>query len=164
MKNKFIPITGIVIAILVAGFFYNKYRIAPKVKFETLELTDLNGNSVSLDSFQDKKMFINFFATWCGPCVKEIPLLLSAQQILAKENFKFVLISDEPVEQLKHFQEQTGTGFLILHSEKKLQEYKIYTIPTSYVLNSNQEIVFKKTGEEDWASDAVIQKLKKLAD
>jgi len=164
MKNKFIFLVGIVITILVAGFFYNKYRVAPKVKFETLKLTDLNGNKVSLDSFQGKKMFINFFATWCGPCIKEVPSLLSAQQILAKENFRFVLISDEPVERLKHFQEQTGAGFPILHSEKKLQEYKIYTIPTSYVLNSNHEIVFKKTGEEDWASDAVIQKLKKLAE
>lgn len=164
MKNKFIFLVGIVIAILVAGFFYNKYRVAPKVKFETLKLTDLNGNKISLDSFQGQKMFINFFATWCGPCIKEVPSLLSAQQILAKENFRFVLISDEPIERLKHFQEQTGTRVPILHSEKKLLEYKIYTIPTSYVLNSNHEIVFKKTGEEDWASDAVIQNLKNLAE
>ena len=162
MKNKLILLTGIAVVILVAGFFYNKYRVAPKIKFETLELTDLDGNIFSLDSFQHKKMFINFFATWCGPCVKELPSLLSAQQMLLNKNFQFLLISDEPVERLKNFSERMEMKFLVLHSEKKLQDYKIYSIPTSYVLNTHREIAFKKSGEEDWATDKMIEQLKKI--
>ena len=162
MKNKLIFIVGLLVIVLVVAFLYNKYLVAPKLKLETLELTDLEGNKVSLDSFQNKKLFINFFATWCGPCVKELPSIFSAQQILRKENFQFVLISDEPVARLQNFRERLGADFLILHSEKKLQQYQIFSIPVSYVLNANHQMVFKKGGGEDWKSDQMIEKMKHL--
>lgn len=164
MKSKFIFIIGIVIAILAAGFLYNKFLIAPKLKLETLELTDLEGNKISLDSFQNKKLFINFFATWCGPCIKELPSIFSAQQILVKENFQFVLISDEPIARLQNFKEGIGIDFLILHSEKNLQQYQIFSIPVSYVLTAKHEVVFKKSGGDDWASIAMIEKMKHLTE
>ena len=164
MKNKFIFVAAIVIAILVAGFFYNKYRVAPKLKLETLELTDLAGNKTSLDSFQNKKLFINFFATWCGPCMKELPSVASAKQMLSKENFQFILISDEPIERLQSFKEKRGADFLIFHSIKPLQQYQIFSIPTSYVLNAKHEVVLKENGEEDWASPALIEKMKRATE
>ncbi len=164
MKNKFIFISALAIAILVAGFFYNKYRVAPKLKLETLELTDLTGNKFSIDSFQNKKLFINFFATWCGPCIQELPSIASAQQILSKENFQFILISDETVERLQDFKEKRGTDFLILHSKKPLQQYDIFSIPTSYVLNAKHEVILKENGEEDWASPALIEKMNLTAE
>ena len=164
MKNKFIFIAAITITILVGGFFYNKYRVAPKLKLETLELTDLAGNKISLNSFQNKKLFINFFATWCGPCIKELPSIASAQAILSKENFQFILISDEPAERLQSFKEKHGEDFLILHSIKPLQQYQIFSIPTSYVLNAKHEVVLKENGEEDWASPALIEKMKRVTE
>ncbi len=164
MKNKLVFISAIAIGVLVAGFFYNKYRVAPKLKLETLVLTDLAGNKISLDSFQNKKLFLNFFATWCGPCVKELPSIALAQQILSKEKFQFILISDEPNERLLSFKEKSGEDFLILHSEKPLQEYQIFSIPTSYVLNAKHEVVLKENGEEDWASNALLEKMKRITE
>lgn len=160
MKNKIIFTAAIVIAVLIAGFFYNKYRIAPKIKFESLELTDINGNEISIDSFHNKKLFINFFATWCGPCMSEIASIENAQQILANDNFQFLLISDEPLARLKTFQQQTQ--LLVLHSEKKLSLLDIVTIPTTYVVNAKREIVYKQTSEADWASETMIEKIRVL--
>ena len=137
MRNKISIGVGIAIAILVAGFLYNKYRVAPELKIEMLALTDLNGNKVSLNSFQNKNLFINFFATWCGPCMHEVPSLTLAQQILLKEHFQFIFISDEPIARLQNFSERNDGKFLILHSKKSLQQYKIFSIPASYVLNIN---------------------------
>jgi peroxiredoxin len=164
MKNRLAFISAIAIGILVAGFFYNKYRVAPKLKLETLKLTDLAGNKISLDSFQNKKLFLNFFATWCGPCVKELHSIALAQQILSKENFQFILISDEPTDRLLNFKEKSGIDFLILRSEKSLQEYQIFSIPTSYVLNAKHEVVLKENGEEDWASNALVEKMKRVTE
>lgn len=161
MKNKIILIASIVLAILIAGFFYYKYRVAPKVKFESLELTDLSGNRISLEKFKGKKLFINFFATWCGPCMRELASIENAQQILSAENFQFLLISDEAVERLTAFQQQTQ--LLTLHSEKKTAQFDIVTIPTTYVLNEKREIVIKRTGETDWASEEIIEKLRTLS-
>ncbi len=162
MKGKIIFIAGIVIAILIAGFFYNKYRVAPKLKFESLELTDINGNKISLDSFYHKKLFVNFFATWCGPCMNEMAAIENAQQILANDNFQFLLISDEPLARLKNFQQQTQ--LLVLHSEKKLSLLDIVTIPTTYIVNEKHEIVYKQTSEADWSSETMIEKMRKLSE
>lgn len=160
MKNKIIFTAPIVIAVLIAGFFYNKYRIAPKIKFESLELTDINGNEISIDSFHNKKLFINFFATWCGPCMSEIASIENAQQILANDNFQFLLISDESLARLKTFQQQTQLR--VLHSEKKLSLLNIVTIPTTYVVNAKREIVYKQTSEADWVSETMIEKIRVL--
>lgn len=162
MKGKIIFITGMVIAVLIAGFFYNKYRVAPKIEFETIELEDLNGKQVSLDSFHNKKLFINFFATWCGPCIHEIPSLVTAQEILANEKFQFILISDESIDKLKNIQEQSSLS--VFHSVKKFRDLNIATIPVSYLLNTKHEIIYKQTSEANWASETMIEKLRKLAE
>lgn len=163
MKNRAIIIIGILAAILLAGFFYNKYRIAPKIKLESLELTYLDGNAVDFNSFKNKKLLINFFATWCGPCIKEIPTLEKAETILEKDDFQFLFISDESVERLQSFKEQAGKQLVILHSKRPLREYKIFTLPTTYILNSSEEIVFDKIGIADWADEDMIANLKAIA-
>lgn len=158
MKSKWIWATVLIAALLTAGFFYSKYRIAPKVKFEGLALTDLNGNVVSIDKVNGKKLFVNFMATWCGPCISELPSLEIAQQTLRAEDFQFLLVSDEPLERLKQLQQKVNLP--VLHSTTKLTELKIYTIPTSYLLNGKGEIIFKKTGGMNWASEETLNELR----
>ena len=92
MKKVF---TGalIIASLLVAAYLYQKYRIAPGIQFETLELTGLNGQPVNLKNYKDKKLFINFFATWCGSCLAEFPALDKAAEILMPDNFVFISFS-----------------------------------------------------------------------
>lgn len=163
MKNKLIVVAAVIAVVLAGAFFYNKYRIAPRIKFNSLSLTDLNGKPVSSDEFDNKKLFINFFATWCGPCLQEFPALMSLQSTLEKENFQFIVVSDEPIARLRTFREQSEMPMMILHSEKSLREHRIFTIPTSYVLNKEKEIVFTKVGVTDWTSANMIKKLKAAA-
>lgn len=164
MKNKGIIAAFLVIGLLAAGYLISKYRIAPAINFSKLELTDLNGKPVSLDDYKGKKVFFNFFATWCGPCVRELPALENAQAALQNDNFVFICISDEPVERLQSFAERTGTRLLILHSAENMHNHKIFTIPTSYLLNSNGKVVFKKVGEQDWGNEASLNELRKAAE
>lgn len=161
MKSGLWCLVAGVVAVGAAVFFYNKYRVAPVVKFESLALTNLNGQAFSLDSFQNKKVFINFMATWCGPCIGELPALENAQAILAVEGFQFVLVSDEPVERLRILQQHVQLP--VLHSVDKLNTLKIYSIPTSYLLNKEGKLVFDKTGEADWADEVMLQELRKWA-
>ena len=152
----------VVVVILAVAFFYNKYRVAPKIIFTSIELSDLDGKPVNLQDLKDKKRFINFFATWCGPCMGEMSSLNQAAAILQKENFVFICISDEPVEQLKFLQEK-APRLLILHSAKKLAQIDVATLPTSYVLNHQSAITFKKTGVLNWESAETIEELKEAA-
>lgn len=158
MHKKFLFLF-LLLAAAAAVFFYKKYRVAPTVKFTELTLTDLTGDSVSLHQYPDKKLLVCFFATWCGPCVREIPSLLRAEQKLKSKGLRLLLISDEPLALLQSFENATGTQGKILHSTRKLNSYSIYTVPTTYLLNAKREVIWKKVGEEEWDSDEAIDKL-----
>lgn len=157
-RNRLVNIT-LVVALTTGGLFlYNKYRVAPPVQFTALSLTDLQGQPVALNQYAEKRLFVNFFATWCGPCVAELPSLQQAQDML-KGQTGFVIISDEPLERLRSFQQRNGYTLTFLHSNTPLSSINIYTIPTSYLLNSKQEILMKHVGEEEWTSKEWLNKL-----
>ena len=52
-----------------------------------------DGSTISLSKWADRPLLINFWATWCAPCVVELPMLEAAAQILAEDNIMLVLVS-----------------------------------------------------------------------
>ena len=52
---------------------------------------DLHGNPVVLSDFKGKRVLLNFWATWCRPCIEEMPSLLKAKEVLEKENYIFFI-------------------------------------------------------------------------
>jgi thiol-disulfide isomerase/thioredoxin len=160
-RNKWGTGIVIIIALLVGIYVYQKYRVAPDIKFRNLELTDLFGKPVKLEDYKGKKLFLNFFATWCGPCRAEIPLLDKVADSLASENFVFISISDEPITLLTPFTGRVSAQHIImLHSVKKLHELGVFTVPTNYILNDRGEVVFEKTGERSWTAVEISKLVK----
>lgn len=147
MRLRWAIAMGLLLAALTGTYLYNKYRIAPKVEFSRLDLTDLNGNPVPIDAWRGKKLMVNFFGTWCPACIHEFPLLEETQALLAKDGYVFISVSDEPVAKLKAFRQRINARIVVLHSNRTLKEMDINTIPTNYVLNENGGIVFKQVGE-----------------
>ena len=163
--NKLITGIAIALAILIGVFLYHKYRVAPDIKFESLTLTYLSGQPVNLQSFKGKKLFLNFYATWCRPCVGEFPSHDKAAETLGPDNFLFISISDAPLTLLNRFSSRLNPSHIILlHSEKKLHDLGVFTVPTNYLLNDKGEVVLEKIGEQEWDLPEVTAQLKKKAD
>jgi|ERR1043165_5796555 thiol-disulfide isomerase/thioredoxin len=163
MKNRLILVTGILIAALIGGYFYKKYRIAPAIEFQNLQFVTLDGQKATLKDYESRYMLVCFAATWCQPCLNEIPSLIKAQELLAENDVAVILISDESEEAVMSLWKRTHESLPVLRSESKFRELKIATLPTTYLLNPSREIVFKKTGAEDWANPMVIENLKSLS-
>ena len=161
MNTKAIKAILLLVLLLVGGYLYNKYRVAPAVAFDTLQLLDSNGQAVTLGTYNGQPLLVSFFATWCGPCVHELPSLAQAQQLLHSANVRVVLISDENNALLNRVR-MRYPELTVLHSVKKLPELDIATIPTTYLLNSKHVDVYKKVGEEDWGSADMITKMQQL--
>jgi thiol-disulfide isomerase/thioredoxin len=162
-RNKIVIAALFAAGLAVAAFLYHKYRVAPEVAFNALQLEDLNGRAVDLQSFRDKDLILNFFATWCGPCVREMPELQKTADSLLSNNYVLLCISDEPSESLRNFSDRMSLHVRILHSIKPLKELKIFTYPTSYAFNLKREVVFKKVGDIDWSDAQVIAALRNVA-
>ena len=163
--KKIISALVIVAIVLAAGFLYKKYRIAPGIKFEKLELTDISGKPVKLHDYRGKKLFINFFASWCSSCIAEFPSLDKTAETLIPDNFVFISISEDPLPLLNRVYERVNTRHIIfLHSVRKLKDLDVFTYPTSYLLNDKGRIVFERVGEQNWAEPRIIHELKEKAD
>ncbi len=134
-----------------------------KVDFFQLDLENLQGAAVSQDSFKGKPMFVTFFATWCGPCMQEIPSIRKASEALGSHNMEFVLISEEKLEKLQRFESRTPMDVTILHSARNIKMLGVFTIPQTYLVSADGEVVYSHTGFKDWSSPESIALLKSIA-
>ena len=66
---------------------------------------DLSGNPIELADYKGKRVLVNYWATWCRPCIEEMPDLLKLQDMLTAENYVFLLASDESVKKIEKFKE-----------------------------------------------------------
>jgi len=123
---------------------------------------DLNNNPVDLSIYRGKKILINYWATWCAPCIKEMPELLKAQAILKEYNYVFLLTSDEDISVITDFKNKTNYNFTFLKYSKSLASLGIYSMPTTVVLDEKGKKIETIVGSVKWDSEEMIQKLKAL--
>ena len=84
-------------------------------KAPEFELKDYDGKSVRLADYKGKVVFVNFWATWCGPCKYEIPMFVDLQQRYGPQGLAFLGISvDDPVEALKPFAQEHKMNYPVL--------------------------------------------------
>ena len=159
MNRKVLVLVFLSLLLGVVGFYYQRYKLAPTIELPAIELTDLNGQSVPMAMYSGKPLFISFFATWCGPCRRELPELAVMHRLLS---LNIIAVSDEPIEKLKEIQPQLGLDVVILHSIKPLHDIGIYTFPTNYIFNREGKRVYAQTKPEDWTDATVVEQVRKI--
>lgn len=149
MNNKLFYGLILFLALLVAFYLYQKYRVAPSINLQELVLTDLNGQSVSIENFRGKKVVLSFGASWCGNCKQELNELKKIKNT-ELSNVEVVVISDEPIEKIISFKEKNDYPFTFLKMQKLFGDIGINAIPTTYIINTNLQIKKEKVGYINW--------------
>ena len=134
---------------------------------ESLELKtsfiDLYENDIDLSSaFKEGKIVISYWATWCGPCIKEMPSIKRAEKILKDYGYTFLLVSDETISKISKFKKEKNFDFNFLRSSKPFETLGVYSMPTSYIFDENGKIIETIVGAIEWDSEEMINKLKML--
>ena len=123
---------------------------------------DLYENNLDLSVFNEGKIVISYWATWCAPCIKEMPSIKRAEKILEDYGYTFLLVSDESISKISYFKNEMNFDFNFLKSNKSFETIGVYAMPTSYVFNENGEILETFVGVIEWDSEEMINKLKTL--
>ncbi|MEC7879994.1 MAG: TlpA disulfide reductase family protein [Bacteroidota bacterium] len=133
---------------------------------ESLQLktsfVDLYENNLDLSVYKGKRIVINYWATWCGPCIKEMPTIKRAEEILEDYGYIFLLVSDETVSKISKFKNDRNFDFNFLKSIESYETLGIYSMPTSYIFDENGKIIETIVGAIEWDSEEMINKLKIL--
>lgn len=144
----------------------NKDQSAPSATstddIKKVKLTDLNDKEIDLDQFKGKTVFINFWATWCKPCLQEMPSIERAQAELKDHNVTFLLASNEEVDQIETFKKKHNYTFQYVHLEN-MEELGIQALPTTYIFNSEGKLKFSETGSRNWGNPASLDLINKIA-
>jgi len=112
------------------------------------ELLDLDGETVNLSQFRGQPVLINFWATWCQPCVVEHPVLVDgARRYQGRAQFLGIIYQDE-TEKIKRFMAvRGGWGSTLVDSNSKVAlAYGVYGAPETFILDRHGRIVEKVTG------------------
>jgi thiol-disulfide isomerase/thioredoxin len=113
---------------------------------------DSTGKTVDLDSFRGKVTLINFWATWCGPCKRELPDLISLSSEFANQNVKFIGISTDRgpnvIDDVRSFVKEQGLPYQIVISNEDLEDAygNPRAIPTTFIIDANGKIAQSYVG------------------
>lgn len=171
-----------VLAVLVAGLFLfvkgepsrerGEYARFFKGELTTFEVTeanqgpaetvfvDENGEKVSLADFRGKVILLNLWATWCAPCLNEMPTLDRLKAEMASQDFDVIAVSVDKagVEKSRDFLERTGSKHLELFVDQTMQlnfDFSVYQLPTTILIGRDGIEIGRIVGDKEWDASEV---------
>lgn len=139
-------------------------QVSAAVVGEALPLFTLindKGESISTESLKGKTVFVNLWATWCPPCVAEMPSIDALYSQTSNEQNAFLLISlDDDFETAKAWKAKKGFKAPIYFTTELPELFQVGSIPTTFIFDKNGKIVFKAVGSKNYNTPR-FQKLMK---
>ncbi|MFA6809405.1 MAG: TlpA disulfide reductase family protein [Eubacteriales bacterium] len=165
MKRKIWLLVKISLLVIIVLYFYNYYNgtinSSPENTnqdtvtntselnlAENFTLTDSNGNQVSLTDFRGKNVYINFWASWCGPCKSEMPDIQKISQEYKDDLIVLAVNVGDSQNTVQDFITQNNYDFTVLLDTNMdvARQYQITTIPVSIFINKDGVIISKRIG------------------
>lgn len=172
-----LSIIGLIASIGFAALYYTAYRQFTKlmqsasqseevdftqwegVKAPDISVTTLNGQLIKLSDLKGKRLVLDFWATWCPPCRREIPHFIELYNETSRDNLVIVGISDEDTKTLEGFVKKNGVNYPIASAKNLPPPYSdIQAIPTTFFIDRQgviQTVVVGYHEYSDLKSDAL---------
>jgi thiol-disulfide isomerase/thioredoxin len=153
--KKLIPVSGVLVLTL---FLFLGCSSKPKESDEVnekdiglgdVELSNLAGEKIDMAQFENKIVFINFWATWCKPCIQEMPAIARAREIIKDEHVVFLLASSEGIDQIKKFKDKKDFPFQYVQL-RNMEELNIQAIPATFIFDPEGQLIFSEVGYRNW--------------
>uniref|UniRef100_A0A7C4YSS6 TlpA family protein disulfide reductase n=1 Tax=candidate division WOR-3 bacterium TaxID=2052148 RepID=A0A7C4YSS6_UNCW3 len=157
-----------ILLLLILSFFSScKAKENKKTGALSFTLKNLNGEMVNLEDFKDKYVLIDFWATWCGPCVKAMPYIVELYNKYGGDKFTVIGIALDNEIDVKNFVESRNIPYLILLGNNDIaMYYNVRYIPTIVLLSpdkENSKIIYKNVGFSEEEMKSLEEKIKEVS-
>lgn len=137
-----------------------QYSISGQTK--TWQIKDMEGNQISFSSLNEKPVFLNFWATWCPPCVAELPGIIDLYKKY-KDDVNFILVSNEKKTKVLTFAKSHNFDKALFYQNTSVPvDFSSQSIPTTFIINKDGLVVVSEKGAARWNSGRVEEVIKKL--
>lgn len=121
---------------------------------------NVDGNDLTLSAFKGKVILLNFWATWCPPCLEEMPALNDLNKKYKDQDFKVVTLSFDRVtpDRIVRFFQKNNLDSLEIYIDKQeqlAQALNTFALPSSFIIDKDGYILGKMEGPADWNSEEV---------
>ncbi|GHN02774.1 hypothetical protein WSM22_42630 [Cytophagales bacterium WSM2-2] len=142
-------------ALILSGFADVSTDYDRKEYFDfNFKIKDLDGSEVDFRKFKGKIVFLNLWATWCGPCRAEMPTIQKLYEGADKEKIEFVILSldeDALLKRVKNFKSNNEYTFPVYMSSGYLpDQLQVPSIPTTFVIDQNGLVTLKEVGMKNY--------------
>ncbi len=146
---------------------YKLKLLAEPVEAPDFLLMDMDGNSHSLKQYRGKVVLINFWATWCSPCIREMPSLQKLYDTFKYQSLIVLAINQwEDEDRVFEFMGQLDpapTFPVLFDTDSKLSDrYRVQGLPSTYIINKQGKIVYRAKGGRDFDHPKIMHKIKAL--
>ncbi len=129
------------------------------------ELVDLEDKIHRLADYKGKPIVINFWATWCPPCRKEMPAMNRAWKQLKEEGVEMIAINiGEDEADVLAFQDEHPIDFQVLLDQKSesLESWRVRGLPTTYIISPKGIVAYSAIGPRPWDDKRILDKIRAL--
>ncbi|MFA9219933.1 MAG: TlpA family protein disulfide reductase [Sediminibacterium sp.] len=140
-------------------FMIVRYKTVPSLEQDSILVLDSANVQHKLADLTNGPTVVHFYASWCGPCLRELPEIKEFMQTPLGQKINFVFITEDREDQVKAFHERYGFN---IYRVNKLKDANIYSIPVSYLLNEKHEIVKSDLGNWNWNEEKLTIEISTL--
>jgi len=154
------PPTGLPIKVFVQRLIMLSPSEIPSEERKTItdynwDLMSLDGNRMSFSDSEGKVILVNFWATWCPPCVAELPAMQRLYEAYGSQ-IDFYFVTSEDPEIVRRFMQKKEFYFpVFIENQRPPEVLRVTTIPTTFLISEEGKIIIKKTGAARWDSEKV---------
>jgi len=144
-----------------AGLSYLNQKVSPR----DFTLPTLSGDTQTLSALKGKVVFLNFWATWCGPCRVEMPSMEALHNLYAEKGLEILAVnSGEKQPEVLAFMQNNNLSFpAVLDSDGKVStSYGVQAIPTTFLIDREGKIVVRLVGSINWDTPKIHAALEML--
>ena len=130
-----------------------------------IALKDINGKSYNISEYKDRVIVVNFWATWCTPCIKEIPSLNNLRKAMHDKSFELISINyAEKAETIREFMKMVNVEFPVLLDEegKESAKWKVIAFPSTFVIGKDGLIHYGVNAGIEWDTPEVLDTINRM--
>lgn len=131
----------------------------PNIERSEIAIIEADGSTRLLHEVEDGVLLLNFYAAWCGHCMQEMASLQQAHQL---GKFKVIGLTDDTPEKIEAVRQRFGIEFPLYQLDKPLNDYGVYSLPTSFLLNADGVQIWSHIGTQEWHSTTFMNKVDQL--